>query len=442
MKSGIYVKASSVVNANGSYMLNNSDELPVSQQVFIAADKLHVLRYVVTETSMYVEMPGSVFMPDVVYYQVDQYGEMYEAEVTVGGTKPDGENYYISQPVIGWLVQKIVGQDTINGYIYGEPVLMAPTTDTSKYPSDTSLVWYNMDGVREHRISVSRFDESSYITEVSEPVVDEEAGTTSVTTTITNIITGDIIREVSIVQNKTVYQTKDYVRYDSITLALNKIYRFQFSSVFQPLGHDPEDKTVNNKGIFKVLKILNYEDVLYSGVDLYANLYRPLGLPEEMFEKDKDLIAQSVVYKLIDPTDDNIVLYMPQIFIEGTPDASVEKYNKTMLTIDIGTHGDVELLSDIQTTLAALMEKLWGITSTDGTPLAKLTIYDNIWLTITQKEQLDQERRYIRDNSQVDLSDMFEFEKTNGIYLENRQLKSKCAALQDIIVQHAIIPEK
>ncbi len=430
MSMGIYIKGLPLANANGIY--NIVDDTVISyERVWLTVDGLYRLAY--TEGDVIYEVTSDI------YFDVAQSTPYYIYDATTN-TYVQYTEEYTSEDAIADVGQPIY-EATNDGHWYieevstGTLVYRYSTTDAASSPYDTDAEWVSADGTIVDTIDVEYWDESSFTSTTSDPVYDEEAGTTTTVTTTTNLITGSVYTETNVVRDKTVYETKELVRYDNVSLSIGKVYRFQFVSDFTQIGYDPDVNTTatDNAGIYRVDKVSSLLDIMSSGIDLYANLYKPLAISRDVYESDLSGISDSIIYKLVDPTDEKVVYYMPQSFIQGTPDASVEEYNKLLLTIDFGIHGDVDFLSDVTDTLTQVCEKLWGVQPETGKSLIDFSIYDNIWLTTAQKDTLDADRLLIKNTSSVDLDNILQLQQTNAIYLENIRLKGRVGVLEEIL---------
>ena len=431
MSKGIFIKGFPISNVNGVYNIQ-SNILQNTDRVWDSVDNLFRMKYTPGTTNRYFLTADVTYVPGKTYYILQ--GTEYVVDTASHDRAEEilpGSRYEFSLDS-RWSIVRIQ-KDVTGSVTIGEELYMFYTTDVSINPYDSSAIWFSTEGVVVTP-SIDYWDESSFITETSDPVVDEDAGTVTTVTTTTNIVTGSVYKETNVVRTKTVYKTKEKVRYDNMNLSIGKVYRFQFVSDFKKLGYVPykEDQPIT-AGIFKVDKVMTYLDTVASGIDIYANLYQPLNVPKEVYQSDIQYIADSMVYRLVDPVDKSRVFFVPQPFIEGTPDPSVDMYNKMLLTINIGIHGDPDLLSDISSTLTQLFEKMWGITPEGNSKLVELTTYDHVWLALDQKRAIDTARKNIAEASTVDFAKLFDLDQNNAYYLENLRLKGRVGVLESIV---------
>ena len=431
MSKGIFIKGLPISNANGVY---NSQTLNLqgTLRYWDSVDELFRMKYTEGSANRYFLTADITYQPGKRYYllQGTEYVED-TAQHDRAEEIPSGSVYEYSIDS-RWSIIRIT-KDITGSVREGEELYMFYTSDEALNPYDSSARWISADG-RVVNPSIDYWDESSFVTETSDPIVDETEGTVTTVTTTTNIVTGSIYKETNVVRTKVVYKTKEKIRYDNMNLSIGKVYRFQFVSDFKNLGYIPhKENQPLTAGIFKVDKVMSYLDAVASGIDIYANLYQPLGVSKEVFTDDIPRIADSMIYRLVDPVDKSRVYFVPQTFIEGTPDPSVDEYNKMLLTINLGIHSDPDLLSDITSTLTKLFEKMWGILPEGNSNLVELTTYDHVWLTLDQQRAIDKARKNIAEASAVDLSAIFDLDANNAFYLENLRLKGRVGALEEIV---------
>lgn len=432
MSMGIFIKGFPISNANGVYN-NQNTVLTSTNRFWDSVDNLFRMKYTPGTTNRYFLTSDITYIPDKKYYLLQ--GETYVEDTVVHDRAeeiPSGRVYEFSLDSRWSLIR--ITKDATGSVVEGEELYMFYTTDEALNPYDSSAIWINKaDGARVNPV-IEYWDQSSFVTETSDPVVDEAAGTVTTVTTTTNVVTGSIYKETNVVRTKTVYKTKEKVRYDNMNLSIGKVYRFQFVSDFKKLGYIPYDNDQPiNAGVFKVDKVMSYLDAVASGIDIYANLYQPLNVPKEVYTSDIPRISDSMVYRLIDPVDKSRVFFVPQTFIEGTPDPSVDMYNKMLLTINLGIQGDPDMMSEIGSMLTQLFEKMWGIKPEGTSNLVELTTYDHIWLALDQKRAIDTARKNIAEASQINLAALFDLDQNNAYYLENLRLKGRVGVLESIV---------
>lgn len=446
---GIFIKGLPIINVNGTYSLvdNNTSGIArvwVSNDVSASKVPLYGMKYIqdTNPAFLYSITEDLTFVQGKTYYAYNSNTKTYyEYSSALSGGYIPADSIYERVPNSYWAIAEITAKHATGEFEWGEVLYKFITDNEALNPYDNVAVWEDAEGNTTSAV-LEYWDASSFVTEVSEPVVDEEAGTVTTVTTTTNMVTGAVYKETSVVRTKTVYESKELIRYDPINLALNKVYRFKFISDFKPLGYQteadgtPVEGQPENAGIYRVDKILSYRDLVLGGIDLYANLYQPLGIAKEVYEKDvKERLSGASIYRLIDPTDKSRVFYMPQPFLDDTPDPSVDVYYKTQVVLDLGIIRDPEMLEDIENILTETIEKMYGIKPAEGEKLVTLNTTTSVWLTESQMKELEELREQIKKDSKVDLVSLYSLTTTNEIYVENRRLKGRVASLEELLTQ-------
>ena len=302
--------------------------------------------------------------------------------------------------------------------------------------------------------TLSAFDDPNIQVVVGSPITETDPATgdkiTKVTTTYQNVITGDRYSITDVSRERYSYITTPVERYDTVNLTLNKVYRFTFVKDFnRDLGYiaDTEDENYSvMRGIYRVDKILSYRDIISSGIDIYNNLYAPIGIPKSVYEQDEPSFQNTMFYKLVDPRNEDVVIYMPLSFISGTPDGSVDRYDKLLLSINLGVFSSTEMIADMLNIFKDLLKARWGIYP-DGeqfpedAELVQFQRYDSLWLTTEDYKLLDDARDEVISSSEASasysnlLESLFGSEM-NKLKTENNTLKAKISAYEDIITKN------
>ena len=431
MSRGLFVKGFPIPSVNGSYRLLN-DSLVGLQQIWNSSDDLYRLRSRQLDTR-YVLTSDAVFDQNKTYYLLVNGAFVVDQTNHDRAEEIPANTYYEQTIVYQWEIVFLSDGSTSatssNNVIYA-----AETVDITTVPSDTSLVWKDSDGVTIITASIVEWSESSFVTVVSDPIVDEAAGTITTTKTTTNLVTGDVTKETEIVKKRESYVTTDLVRCDYGAPAVGSVYRFSFVADFEKIGYiDGGSDQAQNAGVFKLEKIFSYFDLVTSGIDLYANLYQPLAIKKEVYLHDQERLATSMVYKLIDPTDNNIVIYMPQIFIKNV-DPSVEQCNKYLLTVDLGVQSE-NTLFELEELLSSILKQKYGIKSeSDTESIVSLTVYDKVWLTTSTIKAIQDTRDEIKKLApSVGDVGLMTLQDTNQYLKENRRLRHMVASLEAVI---------
>ena len=294
--------------------------------------------------------------------------------------------------------------------------------------------------------TLAAFDDPNIQITVGEPVTSTDPVTGDLITTQSvmyyNAFTNYRFSETNRTVTKTNYNTLTTQRYDTVNLILGKIYRFTFVKDFEKLGYSRDPDSPYHDvycGVYRVDKILSYKDVLSSGIDVYNNLYAPIGVAKDVYNKDEPSFQNTMFYKLVDPRNEDIVIYIPLSFVDGVPDGSIARYDKLILGINLGVFSDLEMVTDMIMLLTELLEVRYGIKA-DGKQfpadkeLVKINRYDDIYLTTEEYNSINQARQEVIDDTPGELliDKLFNTEMKQLI-AENDSLKVKLAAYEKAI---------
>ena len=350
-------------------------------------------------------------------------------------------------------VQKtiVLKYDTTNGWMITDSnqstTYYQQSTQSDSAVDPWSVVYSPVSGISPAP-TLSSYDDPNIQVVVGSPVseTDPETGDkiTKTTTTYRNIITNDRYSYTEVSRESYSYVTTPVERYDTVNLSLNKVYRFTFVKDFEDLGYiaDTEDEKYSvMRGIYRVDKILSYKDVISNGIDVYNNLYVPIGVPKKVYEKDEPTFQNTMFYKLVDPRNEDVVIYMPLSFISGTPDGSVEQYDKLLLAINLGVFSSTDMLADMIDIIKDLLKSRWGIYDDgdqfpEGTELVQFQRYDSLWLTTEDYELLNNAREEAISTTSTTLLDKLFSSEMNKLKSENDTLKAKISAYEDIITKN------
>ena len=207
----------------------------------------------------------------------------------------------------------------------------------------------------------------------------------------------------------------------SIIPTVGVVYKFTFLDRFTILD-----------GIYRLIKLMTYDEFLEEGGDLLTQVYEPCGLTESDVNDDLETIKASKIMKLKSPeTKGSTLLYMPLCFMETTPDHNVQCYYKFGVTAYVGITSDPNTLDEVKNTIIDRCKSMLGIN-----PDPALITVGEEWLTDSEY-QAELERREAVKTGVVNY-----FSENARLLKENSSLKSKLEAYEEIIVrQNAIIEE-
>lgn len=199
----------------------------------------------------------------------------------------------------------------------------------------------------------------------------------------------------------------------SIVPSVGGIYKFTFIDRFNILS-----------GIYKLAKLMTYDEFLEEGEDLLSKLYEPCGLSKEDLDADLQEIKASKIMKLTNPSihTENSLMYMPLCFMDTTPDHNVKCYYKFGVVAYVGITEDPSTLSEIKNTIKDRAKAMLGI---DPDP-ALITVGEE-WLTESDYQEIVSRRKATQSGVLNYFSENVRLEK------ELTSLKSTLAAYEEII---------
>lgn len=202
------------------------------------------------------------------------------------------------------------------------------------------------------------------------------------------------------------------------------VYGFSFTSLFESLN-----------GIYKILAIYSYDEVLNIDIDLYKETYEPLAIDKEDYLSVINLIRGGRIYKLEQMNQDyETIRYVPESIISGIPDASVKKFFNLGLAVELGIFDNENMLTDLKTQIEEIVEAQTG-------SVEKTVVYsiEEKWMTIAEFEVIDQERKdhVFSESSLYTLSTAFlvrnNFTDKVALQIENDRLKTIIANYEELL---------
>lgn len=200
----------------------------------------------------------------------------------------------------------------------------------------------------------------------------------------------------------------------AITPTPGVVYNFIFDS-----GYNKYD------GIYRLVKLMTYEEYLADGGDILSAFYVPNGKDETDVNNDLQRLQETKIMKLASPDEleDTVEVYAPLMYLTETPDHNVKEYQRFGVVSEIGITDNVDHLEFARNTINETMEGALGIT-----PNTHLITLGAVWLTDGQY----QEKLAERDENLKKVINYFKSCKE----LEARlaQEKTKCMAYEQTIV--------
>lgn len=161
---------------------------------------------------------------------------------------------------------------------------------------------------------------------------------------------------------------------------INHVYRFSFNSTFSSLD-----------GVYKTLQLIPYDDFFGLGIDMVKYLYSKVNKGEEDWLADLSNYSGDVFIKLQNVTDETNIIYIPQSIMVKVPEGDIGRYQKLMVTVDLGVFDD-EVFDDAIVTLKEVLEKRLGI-SVEPTVMK----YDDVWLSKAEFATIAADREANKD---------------------------------------------
>jgi hypothetical protein len=109
--------------------------------------------------------------------------------------------------------------------------------------------------------------------------------------------------------------------------------------------------------IYECIAIRSFVDLQKLGEDVFDLYYNPQGLDQIRYETDRILNANIIT--LISPTHPTI--YVPDTFITKYPELNGVKYNRLVLSIDLGPLPDYEDLTFLKNQLQGVVSDVIGV---------------------------------------------------------------------------------
>ena len=345
-----------------------------------------------------------------------------------------------------WVISNYIG-DIIYYSLFNSEVGSGNVADP--WSTDASWTILEYDGGANPLPVLTYFQNPNIVvsTVTEDPVVDESTGDTIsiTTTTYTDTESGNSYTDSRVVRTKVQHTTEVDTRQVTVLtgLTIGKVYRFAFISTFAQLGWQGVGDL--DHGFFRVDKICDYLSLVKGGIDIYANLYKPLGIAKEIFEEDEKTFAGVMFYRLTNAYNPKQVLYMPATFINGTPSSSIDAYGKYLLSIDLGLHQEIDMLNDLVEDIQLLLEAKYGIkrevyakdedtpvdmtnpdTYEQGPEIVKFVKYDTVYMEIDDYDAIEKGRKALSgyyvavNNSKVTIDESLHIGKT--IMLDGRPI--------------------
>ena len=164
----------------------------------------------------------------------------------------------------------------------------------------------------------------------------------------------------------------------AITPTPGVVYNF----IFDP-GYDKYN------GIYRLVKLMTYEEFLADGGDILQSFYSPNGKDETDVNNDLSKLYATKIMKLANPDEleEAVEIFAPLMYLTETPDHNVKEYQRFGIVSEVGITDNVDHLDFALDAINESMEGALGIT-----PKTHLITLGSKWLTDAQYQELLSER--------------------------------------------------
>ena len=210
-------------------------------------------------------------------------------------------------------------------------------------------------------------------------------------------------------------------------LELNWCYKFSFIEPFDKLNN-----------VYRLTKILTYEEMLLEGVTL-SDLYSAVDKTDNDLETDyiEKSYATERIYKLVHPSDSEIVYYVPRCLISTIPDHNVKEYAKLVVSFNIGIYPGEEDLSYIKEEFGQQLKDYLGYSKEPD-----IFSISTQWLTDDDYKSIVEKRKQYRardDNGNFKIMSYYSAYKHQEKELLN--LRAKLAAYENLLMNYTLTPK-
>lgn len=164
----------------------------------------------------------------------------------------------------------------------------------------------------------------------------------------------------------------------SITPSLGSVYQFTFESDFESFN-----------GVYKLVKLMTYDEYLEDGNNLLDDFFTPNGQDETALNEALPTIRASKIMKLVTPNDleESKVVFAPLCYVKTVPDFNVKCYKEFGLIVSVGVIDEVDSLEYIRTNLIEQFSAALGIHTNP-----KFVTLGDVWLSESQYAEIKAQR--------------------------------------------------
>lgn len=155
-------------------------------------------------------------------------------------------------------------------------------------------------------------------------------------------------------------------------------YKFAFRKGFESLN-----------GVYTVVKIYTYEELLSENIQLSSSLYALVGKTETEYERDYVTYEFRThdIYKLVDSSNTHRFIYIPEGLLGEIPNSNVKKYPKIVLMLNMGIFNDTTKIEYVADLIKDQISYEFGITNAPD-----VVAIQEVWLTDEEYQDIENDR--------------------------------------------------
>lgn len=171
---------------------------------------------------------------------------------------------------------------------------------------------------------------------------------------------------------------------------------------------------------YVVTEVRSFEELLRLGIDIFNDVYAPLGLSNDDFVEDRVKLASLVTLS----GNGSPTLFIPDTYITSMPNSTSVPYNHAIISVSLGAVPDTLLLENLKTNIGELVLGELGIT-----PMVKEHVANLNPTYVTNRDhQVAENQRKARLENNTSL-----YNQNSAKDIEIAKLQRKIADLEEFI---------
>jgi len=192
---------------------------------------------------------------------------------------------------------------------------------------------------------------------------------------------------------------------------VGEVYKFDFKPMIE-----------NYSGIYRLMTIFTPDEILNSGIDIFRATFEPHGVSKANYITNvKDMMFDTVVFKLQDVHNKVTVHYVPEFILTGQPIVNVSPYRRLGLAVNLGIFGDTDVMEAVRYEIEDILTGKAGIESS-----AVIFSPEEVWMVDEDYSVISEAR-----NAKKDVR--------NSVYSDNIRLRSQLEKAQSVISAYEAI---